>query len=84
MLSVPPESMYGIGCPSGSSAAIAAFMASTRLPENGYSSGGDHTHSISIPSPTISAICSWKCSSEPGSTRQSTVAWAVDGITLAL
>ena len=85
LASVPPESMYGTMRASGSTVSNEAFMASTRSPSNVVSyAGRDVIHSRSTSGPMSSSIVASNSARRPGSTRQSTVASAVPGMTLAL
>ncbi len=85
MASVPPESMYGAMCASGSCTASAAAIASTSAPSNGVSTAGRCvTHSRVTSGPSSSSTSRRNASSRPGRNRQSTTASAVDGITFAL
>ena len=77
--------MYGTVRASGSTASRAAFMASTRSPSKVVSyDGSSVTHSRVTSGPMISSTSRSKAACRPGSTRQSSTASAVAGMTLAL
>ena len=70
---------------SGSAASSAAFIASTRSPSNVVSYDGSSViHSRVTSGPISSSTSRSNAACRPGSTRQSTTASAVAGMTLAL